>query len=142
MNLIIIVYIWVVLASRRYLCPWAVQLDWYDEFECEPTTEYDIQCWGRGSCAGGMINNIGSVGTTGCWGSRSCQDLSVFNGTVQYPADLRSYLALAWTNLAVPTPLGCVGEATCYNIYNTTSDTINCDRGISFMCKITRHKQY
>ena len=88
----------------------------------------DINCLGCGSCAGGMINNIGTpaIGTTACWGSRSCQSVSVLNGTVLYPADLRSYLSLAWANVVVASIIGCHGEASCYNILNATGDHFDC----------------
>ena len=90
--------------------------------------EKDINCFGHGSCSGSMINNIGdgSDGSTLCWGLRSCQSVSVFKGTVRYPADLRGYLAAAWSQSVNTSYLPCYGEASCYRMENTTSDTVHC----------------
>ena len=104
MNLFISVCVWLALTpQKRHYCAQATSIYCYNEFECANSSIVadasinDINCLGRGSCAGGMINNIGTpaIGTTACWGSRSCQSVSVLNGTVLYPADLRSYLSLA-----------------------------------------------
>ena len=87
-----------------------------------------MDCYGFGSCAGSMINNIGdgSTGQTGCYGTRSCQSVSLLKGTVQFAAGLRGYLSLAWTKIAAVSELGCYGEASCYKIGNTTSYTVSC----------------
>ena len=85
----------------------SIEVSCYNEFECINDTIVanssvsNIDCYGGGSCAGGLINNIGneSSGITDCLGSRSCQSLSIFKGTVEW-STLSGYLALAWTSVA------------------------------------------
>ena len=86
-----------------------------------------IRCYGRSSCAGGKINNIGdgNSGVTTCGGSRSCQSVSYLKGTVKYPGDMSGYLSGAWTQLTTGL-IRCMGEASCYKINNSTHNQIGC----------------
>ena len=104
-------------------------------FECfgeiiNETEEVIIDCFGRGSCAQGMIrNNIIGDGTSGkirCYGARSCQSISLLDGNGEEPAGMRGYLSGAWTETLIASTVNCYGEASCYNIVNTTSDVIEC----------------
>lgn len=104
-----------------------------DEYSCINNTivntDGDIDCLGLASCAKSFIDNFAYIDdgrTTACWGARSCQSASVFDGDVTYPADLRGYLALAWTKISVTTGSGCMGEASCYQIENATNENVYC----------------
>ena len=88
-----------------------------------------LNCWGVGSCLGASINNIGEDDdskSTSCSAARACQNVSRFAGTVQYESDIRGFLGLAWTKVAVTEQLGCPGEGSCYQVGNVTSEFIRC----------------
>ena len=119
--------------NNVYQQPYHMYADCYDEFECANDTiivnEQRLNCHDRGSCADGMINNIGygsDAVWTACYGARSCQSLSLLTGTVDDRGQAWGYLSLAWIDTVTVSPLKCYGEASCYKIKNATSDTIYC----------------
>ena len=81
-----------------------------------------ILCDGLGSCFGSTIINNNLDSTTACHGKRSCQNLVSLSGTTIYPADVRGYLGLAWTEKIenITTVIGCGSEAACYGIKRIT----------------------
>ena len=94
------------------------------------STSESISCYGIAACANAtIINNIGNSSdgrTTRCWSKRACQNVSIFNGSVQYDADIRGFLGLSWSSHIVTHDIACYGEASCINLNNITSSYIHC----------------
>ena len=89
----------------------------------------NINCYGFGSCAKSIINNIGNSidgRSTRCWGTRACQDALSFDGSVQRPTGLRAYLALGWAKNVIVDTLECTAEASCHKVEKANSTEIDC----------------
>ena len=89
-----------------------------------------ISCYGLGSCKDcPIISNTYSLSisrATRCWGTRACQNTQQYIGTVQYAADVRGKLGLAWSKFVNSNNVRCFGEGSCFGIETIIYNDIYC----------------